>query len=392
MKSDTLVLIPGPTPVVDEVLEGLARPVLAHTDPRFVEVFRCVISRVRQIMGAREAYVVAGTGTLSMEMALVNTLAPGERVLVVSHGYFGDRFVPLARAFGIEVDVLRAGWGKRVPVEEIGAQLGQQSYRAVTITHVDTSTGVVADIAAVGPVIREAGALFILDGVCATGGIDEDMEKYGIDVVLTGSQKALGVPPGLALVGFGPRALEARARMSRVPAYYSDIANWRPVMEEPSRYFATPAVNMVFAMDVALDIIFREGLTRRYGRHLAYGRGMRAALRALGLTPLPVEEAAASTTTTVVYPEGLDDATFRRLMAARGITVAGALGPLAGKAFRVGHMGNVTVAELERAVQAMAECLAEMDRPADGKGALRALGEAAAAYAGFRPSTEFRGG
>ncbi|MEW5933205.1 MAG: alanine--glyoxylate aminotransferase family protein [Bacillota bacterium] len=383
MEGHTLVLIPGPTPVVDEIREGLARPVLAHTDPRFVEVFRCVISRVRQLMGAREAYVVAGTGTLAMEMALVNTVAPGERVLVVSHGYFGDRFVPLARAFGIEVDVLRAEWGRRVPVEEIGAQLGRQPYRAVTITHVDTSTGVVADIAALGPVIRGAGALFILDGVCATGGIDEDMEKFGIDVLLTGSQKALGVPPGLALVGFGPRALEARARMARVPAYYCDIANWRPVMEEPSRYFATPAVNMVFAMDVALDIIFREGLDRRYERHLAYGRGMRAALRALGLEPLPVEQAAAPTTTTVLYGDGLDDVTFRRLMAARGITVAGALGPLAGRAFRVGHMGNVTVAELEGAVQAMADTLAEMGRPADGAAARRALQEAADPYADF---------
>lgn len=383
MESHTLVLIPGPTPVVDEIREGLARPVLAHTDPRFVEVFRCVISRVRQLMGAREAYVVAGTGTLAMEMALVNTVAPGERLLVVSHGYFGDRFVPLAQAFGIEVDVLRTEWGRRVPVEEIGAQLGRRSYRAVTITHVDTSTGVVADIAALGPVIRGAGALFILDGVCATGGIDEDMEKFGVDVLLTGSQKALGVPPGLALVGFGPRALEARARMGRVPAYYCDIANWRPVMEEPSRYFATPAVNMVFAMDVALDIIFREGLDRRYERHLAYGRGMRAALRALGLEPLPVEQAAAPTTTTVLYGDGLDDVTFRRLMAARGITVAGALGPLAGRAFRVGHMGNVTVAELEGAVQAMADTLAEMGRPADGAAARRALQEAAGPYADF---------
>lgn len=386
MSSDTLVLIPGPTPVVDEIREGLARPVLAHTDPRFVEVFRCVISRARQLMGAREAYVVAGTGTLAMEMALVNTAAPGDRVLVVSHGYFGDRFVPLAQAFGIQVDVLRAEWGRRVPVEEIGARLGRQSYRAVTITHVDTSTGVVADIAALGPVIRSAGALFILDGVCATGGIDEDMEKFGIDVLLTGSQKALGVPPGLALVGFGPRALEARARMGRIPAYYSDIANWRPVMEDPSRYFATPAVNMVFAMDVALDIIFREGLARRYERHLAYGRGMRAALRALGLEPLPVEQAAAPTTTTVLYGDGPDDVTFRRLMAARGITVAGALGPIAGRAFRVGHMGNVTVAELEGAVLAMADALAEMGRPADGAAAARALREATDPYADFRPT------
>lgn len=388
MEGDTLVLIPGPTPVVDEIREGLARPVLAHTDPRFVEVFRGVISRVRQLMGAQEAYVVAGTGTLAMEMAVVNTVAPGERVLVVSHGYFGDRFVPLARAFGMEVDVLRAEWGERVPVEEIRARLARHSYRAVTITHVDTSTGVAADIAAVGPVIREAGALFILDGVCATGGMDEDMEKYGVDVLLTGSQKALGVPPGLALVGFGPRALEARARMGRVPAYYCDIANWRPVMEDPGRYFATPAVNMVFALDVALDIVFREGLGRRYERHLAYGRGMRAALRALGLKPLPSEEAAAPTTTTVLYPEGLDDATFRRLMAARGITVAGALGPLAGKAFRVGHMGNVTVSELERAVGAMAQCLAEMGRPADATGALAALRQATAPHAGFRPGAK----
>ena len=164
-----------------------------------------------------------------MEMAIVNTVGKDERLLVISHGYFGDRFGPLANAYNIKYDVLQSEWGKRVSIEEVKQQLAKHTYKAVTITHADTSTGVSSDLEALIPVIKEHGALAIVDGVVATAALQEDMSKsygnnetYKIDVVLTGSQKAIGIPPGLAIVAFSQEALQARADLGSIPAYYTN--------------------------------------------------------------------------------------------------------------------------------------------------------------------------
>ena len=231
MPQKELLLIPGPTPVTEEIRYALAAETWSHTDPRFVSIYADSLAMTREMLGNQEGevFVLAGTGTLAMEMALVNTVAPGERILVLSQGYFGDRFELLAKSFGIEVDVLRSEWGQRLEPELVAAQLAKHKYKAVTVTHVDTSTGE-ADLEALVPLVKQSGALFILDGVCATAAIEEDMSKcyqgnpdYRLDVVLSGSQKAIGVPPGLLVLGFSRAALAAREAMDRVPAYYGDI-------------------------------------------------------------------------------------------------------------------------------------------------------------------------
>jgi aspartate aminotransferase-like enzyme len=309
-----------------------------------------------------------------MEMALVNTVAPGERLLVVSHGFFGNRFPAIAKAFGIECDVLDCPWGERVSPEKIAQTLDSKNYKAMTVTHVDTSTSVMADIEATSKVMKGRDTLWILDGVCATGGIREDMDKYGIDVILTGSQKAIAVPPGLCFLAVGPRAVAARKAIAHAPAYYADIENWRPVMENPSKYFATPAVNMVYGLDAGIGIIEKEGLEKRFDRHIKYGRGVRSALRSMGFKPLAAEEASAHTMTTAFYPEGIDDAKFRMFMFDKGINVAAALGPVAGKAFRIGHMGNTTPDQLKRAIRTIAEALSDQGVKVDAEKALETLG------------------
>ncbi len=382
MPNKELLLIPGPTPVTDEIKAALAAETWSHTDPRFVRIVEHSLEMTRDLLGCHEGevFVVAGSGTLAMEMAIVNTVAPGERILVLSQGFFGDRFETLAKSFGIEVDVLRSEWGQRICPKLVEEQLAKYEYKAVTVTHVDTSTGVEADLETLVPLVKRHGALFILDGVCATAAVEENMSKayegnadYKIDVVLTGSQKAIGVPPGLLILGFGPKALAAREAMERIPAYYGDIKNWIPIMHNPSKYFATPAVNMVYAYEVGLETIMNEGLEKRYQRHRALGRAMRAALATFGMKALADEAVAAPTLSCILYPEGVDDAAFRGALAKQGVVVAGALASLAGKAFRIGHMGNTTLDDFKRALQIMAQVLNDMGKEVDATQAIEVL-------------------
>lgn len=367
MKNKEILLVPGPTPVVDEIYEALASETRGHTDPRFVAIYKRAIENTKKLFNTDgEVFVVAGSGTLAMEMAIVNTVAEGERLLVISHGYFGDRFISLSKAFGIEVDILQAEWGKRVDVASVKEKLSTGAYKAVTITHADTSTGVASDLEALIPVIKEAGALAIVDGVVATAALQEDMSKayggnedYKIDIVLTGSQKAIGVPPGLAIIAFSQQAIAAREALGTVRAYYADIENWRPIMDNPTSYFATPPVNLIYAYDKALDIVLTEGMERREQRHISYGRAVRTALRTYGMMPLADEMAAAPTLSCILYPEGVDDTKFRSSLAARGVIVAGSLAHLADKAFRIGHMGNTKEEQLAEAITAIGEVLGE---------------------------------
>lgn len=367
MTEKELLLIPGPTPVVDSIYDALAQETLGHTDPRFAVVYRNAIKQTKQMFKTDgEVFVIAGSGTVAMEMALVNTIAAGEKLLVISHGYFGDRFIKLGEAFGIHVDVVQAEWGKQVPVEAVEEKLASQQFKAVTITHADTSTGVAANIAELVPVIKSHGALVILDGVCATAAMEEDMSKeYGspdakIDVVLTGSQKAIGVPPGLAIVAFNQTALAARKQLAHVSAYYCDIENWIPIMNDPQKYFATPPVNLIYAYDEGMRLVLEEGLEKRYKRHEAFGRAVREALSVYGMKAIADENAAAATLSCILYPEGMDDAAFRAALANKSVIVAGALAHLAGKAFRIGHMGNTTAEMLETAIAIIGETMKEL--------------------------------
>lgn len=365
-----MLLIPGPTPVVDSIYDALAEETRSHTDPRFVAIYKNTIAKTREMLKTDgEVFVISGSGTIAMEMALVNTVAAGEKLLVISHGYFGDRFIKLGEAFGIKVDVLQAEWGTHIDPVAVEEKLATGNYKAVTITHADTSTGVAANLDTLVPLVKKYGALVILDGVCATAAMEEDMSKaYGdgkIDVVLTGSQKAIGVPPGLAVVAFNQTALEARKHIEKIPAYYCDIYNWIPIMNDPSKYFATPPVNLIYAYDEGMRLVLEEGMEARYQRHTAFGRAVRAGLSVYGMKALANEDIAAATLSCILYPEGINDAAFRSVLAEKGLIVAGALAHLAGKAFRIGHMGNTTVEMLEKAIVLIGETLNEQGLSVD---------------------------
>jgi aspartate aminotransferase-like enzyme len=359
MNDTVLTMIPGPTPVQESILDELAKPTISHVAPSFVETTRACLDNLKRIVFTESArpFVVAGAGTLAMEMALVNLVAPDEKVLVVSQGFFGDRWAQLAEAFGIPYQLLQSEWGRVVPPDALAQRLDQGSYAAVTMTHVDTSTGAAAPVREYCELLRGRDTLSIVDGVCATAGMEERFDEWGMDVLLTGAQKAFGAPPGVAMLLVSERAMEKRRSRERVPAYYADLLRWLPIMDEPSKYFSTPAVNEVTALREATEIILREGLEARFARHATIGRKVRDGLGELGLTPFTDPSCLADTLTVATYPDGVEDATFRSRMAERKVVVAPALGPIAGGACRIGHMGNIGDAEIGRLLDAVGQSL-----------------------------------
>lgn len=370
MKNRKLLMIPGPTPVVRSIQDQMGRETAAFGDPAFVADFKSVITDLKELFGSSgEVFVVAGTGTMAMEMALANSLTFGDELLVVSHGFFGDRFIELAKRKGIKVDVLSYDWGKAPKAEEIQARLAKKAYKAVTVTHVDTSTGVVAPIEEIGRMLEKfPDTLYIVDGVAATGGERVAVDEYNIDILFTGSQKAFGVSPGLALLWVGAKAMDRAKSLEPIPEYYISFEKWLPIMHDTSKYFATPAINMIWALKEALTIMKNEGMENRYVRHEKNARAMQAAYGAMGFKLLAEEGARAVTLSCCLYPEGIDDASFRSALAEEGAMVAGGLSAYAGKLFRMGHMGNTDQHELIGAVAAMERALYQGGLNVLGKG------------------------
>ncbi len=359
MKNKKLVMIPGPTPVVRSIQNQMGRETVAHGDSDFVKDFKEVVENLKEIFKTKgEAFVVAGTGTLAMEMGIANVTKEGDNVLVVSHGHFGDRYVELCKRKGLNVDVLSSKWGTIVPVKEIEKKLNEKDYKAITVTHVDTSTGVCAPVAEIGEVVKKfKDTILIVDGVCATAAEPEYLDEMGIDVLLTGSQKAFGVAPGLAIVLAGPKALERRKSLGTIKDYYVDFEKWIPVMNEPAKYFGTPPVNLIWALQESLRIIKEEGIENRYERHIKVAKAMQAALEDLGFTVLAEKKHRAVTLSCVEYMDGIEDAEFRKVLGEEGIVVAGGLGEFAGKSFRLGHMGNIDIHYLVSTISAIERTL-----------------------------------
>jgi alanine-glyoxylate transaminase/serine-glyoxylate transaminase/serine-pyruvate transaminase len=371
---DPLLLIPGPSPVIPRVMNALAVPTVSHVSAELAADFRSVLNHLKKTLftAAGEPFLFAGSGTLAMEVALLNVTGKNDRVLVLSQGYFGERMAEICKAFDIAADVISSRWGSAVRPEELRAALKDRRYGVVAVTHVDTGTGACAPLRAYVEVLKERDLIWIVDGVCATGGIEERMDDWGIDVVLTAAQKCFGAPPGLAVDIFSPRAIAKRQILPSIPAYYADILRWRPVMENPQKYFSTHAVNEIRAFAEAARIVIEEGLTERFLRHERTARAIRAGLEVLGFSLFTEREFLASTLSVVRYPDGVDDAVFRAKFLEAGFVVAGGLGETSGRVFRMGHMGNLTKDQTLSAIGAMGEVLITMGKPAAPAAAVEA--------------------
>lgn len=359
MQREKLLLIPGPTPVHPRIIHSLSLPTVSHVSPIFTGELKEALANLKRIVFCEKGYpfIIAGGGTLAMEMALLNTVRGDEKILVLSQGYFGQRMGQIAGTFGIAFDIVQSPWGQAVQPQELEERLSGETYTAVVATHVDTATGACAPIEEYARVLKSRECLFLVDGVCATGGVEERMDAWGLDVVLTAAQKCFGVPPGLAILVLSERAMAKRGTMNSVPAYYSDLLRWLPIMEDPSKYFSTPCVNEIRAFCEGTRIMLEEGMEVRFDRHQRVGRAIRAAFEDLGFSLFTEKPFLADTLSVVRYPEGIEDKSFRSLYYENGVVVAGGLGDTAGLVFRMGHMGNLSYSQITFALEALESTL-----------------------------------
>jgi aspartate aminotransferase-like enzyme len=369
-----LLLIPGPTPVPREVLAALARPTVAHNSAAAASDLKALQLGLLRSLGHRPepgeeqpaVLVTAGSGTSAMESALVNTVAPGASVVVVSHGFFGDRFAAIARAHGAEVELVSCDWGEQVPVETVERALEQTGAKVLTATHVDTANGVASPFSEYARAARAHDALLILDAVASAGGMPLEMEAEGIDVVITASQKALAMPPGLAIVVASRRALELRRQMEGQVSYFLDWLNWLPPMTDPTaHYFATLPTNLIAAGAVAIEIAEGEGWSERFARHRQMARATRRGLRAIGLNTVSGDELLGTTVSALAVPSGITPAALRVEVAKEGIAIAGGLAAWSQTSIRIGHMGATSLPELLAGVAALEQALLRLGAPVE---------------------------
>ena len=359
--------IPGPTPLPDDVLEAQAAPMIDHRGTEFAEMLREITSGIQGVVGtANEVLLLSGSGSGAMEAAIVNTLSPGDRVLAVTIGAFGDRFASIAAAFGAGVERFEVEWGEAADASALAARLAANPpYRAVLLTHNETSTGVTNPMDELSIAVRAAPGrpLLIADGISRLGAMPFEMEAWGVDLVLSASQKAWMASPGIAIAIVGPRAREAAAQ-ARIPRFYWDFEqarSWAAKGQTPW----TPAVSVLFGLRVGLRRLVAEGPSRTWARHEAIARGAQAGIEAAGLRLVARPERRSPTVTAAWLPDGLEWAPFNAAMRARGLVVAGGQGKWAGRILRFGHMGDVEWADIGNALTVMAETLGEHGHPTD---------------------------
>lgn len=336
------LLTPGPTPVPPEVLLASAEPVVHHRAPRFTEILKDVVAGLKYVFQTENDVVIfASSGTGAMEAAVVNTVSPGDRVLVASCGNFGERWNKLTTTYGAAVVLLEYEWGTRVDPEDIRKALAQDpGIKAVFVQHSETSTGVVNDIAAIGAAVAETPALLVVDAISGLGASDLRTDAWHVDVCVSGSQKALMTPPGLAFVAISVKAwavIEANAS----PRFYFDFVSYRKKMTgDAAQTPYTPAVSALVAQDKAIAMIREEGLENVFERHRVLSRAAKDGMKALGLELFGPEDPEANSVTAVKVPEGVDGTKIGKLARDRyGVWLAGGQGPLKGKIFRLGHCG-----------------------------------------------------
>lgn len=359
-----LLASPGPTPVPPEVLEVLARPILHHRGPQFRAAFRAVRSGLQQIAQTQNpVLLLACTGTGAMESAVVNLCRAGSPVLVVAAGYFGERWVELAERYGAEVVPLRYEWGVVPSADGLAKALElHPEIEAVFLVHSETSTGVVVDLERFAGVAKSAGVLLVVDAVSSFAAVPIETDAWGVDVLVSSSHKALMTPPGLAFLVLSPAALEAANKNSQ-PRFYLDWGkNLAPQLrDEPETWFSA-AVSLVTGLEAALHLIQQEGLESVYERHVRLGHRCRAAVRTLGygLEFFSPDDDSAAVLTAVQMPPGVDSSHVVQVMDDAGVTIADGEARLKGKIVRIGHLGYVTEADVDRAVQIFGDAIAEI--------------------------------
>jgi len=358
MAEKRYLLTPGPTPVPPEVLAALAEPVIHHRARDYRDIFERCLARLSEVYRTENdilMYTTSGTG--AFESAVANLVTPGERHLVLSAGNFGERWAGMVRAFGADLVHARLDWGETPEPDDLRSALAEAGdVRVVYLTHSETSTGVVCDVQALAAVAKEAGALVVVDAVSSLGAVRLESDAWDLDVVVSGSQKALMTPPGVAFVSVSPAALAAAGAS---PRYTLDWERTRKAQAKLDAPF-TPAVSIVRALDVALGLLLDEGLEAAFDRHARLGRACREGAKAMGLELFSPDEERSAVVTAIRAPEGVDATEVVSSLRDRfGITIANGQGELKGKIFRIGHIGWFDIFDITTALAAVELTLAD---------------------------------
>jgi aspartate aminotransferase-like enzyme len=363
LKKPTL-MIPGPTPVPPAVLQTLSTPMIDHRGPEYEAMQAEIIGNLKTVFQTKnEVMIFPAAGTGGLESAVVNTLSPGDRVLSVSVGAFGDRWAQIARAYGADVTDCLFEWGDAADPATVKAALQSGGpYKAVLLTFNETSTGVLNDLVTLAPMVKEHGALLMVDAISGLLAADLPMDALGCDVVVAGSQKAFMIPPGLTFVAASDAALEAH-KAAKMPRFYFD---WTKMLKshEKNQTPYTPALTLYYGLRLTLQAILEEGLPASYRRHALMGQATRKAAKALGLKLLADHGRASPAVTALHAPDGVEIKALRNhLRQEYGVTVAGGQGKLSGKIFRIGHLGYITPPDLAVTFAALERTLADLGCP-----------------------------
>jgi aspartate aminotransferase-like enzyme len=353
-------MTPGPTPVPPQVLAAMALPIVHHRSPDFRPTFRQVLDRLQDVYRTQtEVLLYTASGTAGLESVVANLTSPGDRVVAVSAGYFGERWADIARAYGCEVEHIAYEWGETPSAADVASRLAELGgANVVLVTQSETSTGVVCDVRAFAAAAKEAGTLIAVDAISSLGAVPCETDEWGLDSVVSGSQKALMSPPGLMTVSVSDAAWKAREGAA-APRFYLDWERTRVAQESLDAAF-TPAVSIVMGLNVALGLILERGLEAAFDEHVRLGRACREGVKAMGLELFSPDDDSSAVVTTVRVPESIDGAQLLLDLRDRfGITLAPGQGPLKGKVFRVGHLGYYDVFDITTALAGIELALAE---------------------------------
>jgi len=343
--------IPGPTPCPNEVLQAMSRQMINHRGPQFGQILGDITAKLKQLFQTKaDVFLLTGSGTGGLEAAIVNTLSPGDKVLSVSIGVFGERFGAIAEQFGAEVVPLRFEWGKAADADAVRQALkAEPKVKAVLVTHNETSTGVTNNLEAISSVVKEFDKLLLVDAISSLGSINLPVDDWHCDVVVTASQKGWMVPPGLAMVSVSQEAWQAHTK-AKMPRFYWDFTKAKSYLEKGETPW-TPAISVVFAFQVALDMMLKEGLPNIVARHARVGKAARNGIKSLGLSLFAEESHTSNTVTAVAASNGLDPKKMNKILREEHqVILSGGQQKLDGKIFRIGHLGWVTENDIKEVI------------------------------------------
>ena len=346
--------IPGPTPCPADVLQAMTKQMINHRGEEFRQILTRVTANLKELFQTKgDVFLLTSSGTGGLEAAIVNTLSPGDKVLSVSNGVFGERFTTIAQRFGAETMPLRFEWGKPAEADAIRQALqAEPKIKAVLVTHNETSTGVTNDLASISSVVKEFEKLLLVDAISSLGSINLPVDDWHCDIAVTGSQKGWMVPPGLAMVSVSQKAWQAQAK-AKMPRFYWDFAQAKNYLEKGQTPW-TPAISTVFTLSVSLEMMLKEGLPSIIDRHARVSQAAREGIKSLGLSLFAEEGYASNTVTAVRSSDGLDTKKMLNILREEHkIVLGGGQQILDGMIFRIGHLGWVTENDIKAVISAL---------------------------------------